>query len=83
VFEQDNDDLISLKICISQHNELAKNILVYIEKIGEGKSAQLFEPPFLLFEDLSFGEYQISFKQDNEKTDVFHFEMNQTGIYGK
>ena len=82
-FEQSGTGLISIKIRATQNNQIAPQVLIYMEANGKGRSGRLLKSPYVSFDDIPFGLYCIIIEQNNEEKGEFCFEVNNNGIYGK
>jgi len=82
-FEQSGTGLISIRIRATHHNEIAKQVFIYMEAQGKGRSARMLKSPYVSFDDIPFGLYCIYIEQNNEEKGAFCFEVNNNGIYGK
>ena len=82
-FEKSGTDLISIKVYVTERNQIAENVSIYFETEDKGRSARMLEPPYVSFDDIPFGNYCIIIEQNNEEKGKFYFKVNKKGISEK
>ncbi len=79
--EKAEQEKINIHISVFKGDEPAKNVRLTFEKQGGGRVSRLLKEEREAFDNLSFGAYCLTLKQDSQKKGMLSFEIDENGLY--
>jgi len=81
--ERSNESEFNIKIRACKGNVLAKNVTIKMKRENGGPFGRKLKENYALIEDLPFGTYHMTLRQNKLTKGEYNFQINEKGIIGE